>query len=240
MNTGTLLEGYENMETVLVTGSSRGIGLELTRQFLDLDYEVIATYRGKPSSSLSQLAGEHQYLRLIDLEVTHQDSILGLAKHLKGIKLDIIVNNAGISDPSDGDLDSLTAVDWANTLAVNTIAPLMVSRALLDNLRLSSNPRIITISSQMGSLNHQGTGRYAYRSSKAAANKVMQVLAQDLDDDKIIVCPIHPGWVQTDMGGTMADITVVQSATGIIDLIHHLTMEHSGRFFTWNGEEHQW
>ncbi|MBX3010197.1 MAG: SDR family NAD(P)-dependent oxidoreductase [Caldilineaceae bacterium] len=104
----------------------------------------------------------------------------------------------------------------------------------------ATNPRILTISSQMGSLNRKSTGMYAYRSSKAAVNKVMQVLALELQAHGIIVCPLHPGWVQTDMGGTEADITVQASAAGIIEFVRTVTMKQSGRFFTGEGEEHAW
>ena len=105
---------------------------------------------------------------------------------------------------------------------------------------MSSNPRIITISSQMGSLNRKNKGAYAYRSSKAAVNKVMQVLATELEPENIIVCPVHPGWVKSDMGGAEADITVAESAAGLVNVINNLTKAQSGRFWTWQGVEHPW
>jgi NAD(P)-dependent dehydrogenase (short-subunit alcohol dehydrogenase family) len=85
-----------------------------------------------------------------------------------------------------------------------------------------------------------GTGSYAYRSSKSAVSKVMQVLALELKGDGIIVCPVHPGWVRTDMGGTHAEIPTAESAAGLATLIENLTMAHSGRFWTWEGKEHTW
>ena len=84
------------------------------------------------------------------------------------------------------------------------------------------------------------SGAYAYRSSKAALNKAMQTLAEDLKEEGVIVCPLHPGWVTTDMGGPDADISPSESASGIIALIDGLTVDDSGRFFKWNGEEHPW
>jgi NAD(P)-dependent dehydrogenase (short-subunit alcohol dehydrogenase family) len=92
----------------------------------------------------------------------------------------------------------------------------------------------------LGSLQRKGSGSYAYRSSKAAVNKVMQVLAQDLRSYGIVACPVHPGWVQTDMGGSQAELSVKESAISLIQLIDGLTLSHSGRFFKWNGEEHPW
>ena len=107
-------------------------------------------------------------------------------------------------------------------------------------MEVSSNPRIVTISSQMGALSRESMGMYAYRSSKAAVNKVMQVLALELKPKGITVCPVHPGWVKTDMGGQEADITAEESASGIVGLVQSMTLEQSGTFFTWEGNEHGW
>jgi NAD(P)-dependent dehydrogenase (short-subunit alcohol dehydrogenase family) len=233
------MEKSEAMETVLITGASRGIGLELTRQFLHSGCNVISTYRTSPSSELSSLSSAGS-LTLFDLEVTDSGSIAELANSLANAGIDILINNAGVIGPDAQALETVELDDWLHTFAVNAISPLLVSRALLGNLKKSSNPRIITISSQMGSLNRNGTGMYAYRSSKAAVNKVMQVLALELKTLGIIVCPIHPGWVKTDMGGPDADISVSESAAGIVDLVSKLTMKQSGKFFTWQGEEHPW
>ncbi|MGF1911818.1 SDR family oxidoreductase [Vibrio kasasachensis] len=227
------------METVLITGASRGIGLELTRQFLDLGYYVISTYRGLPSAKLESLLS-NKALTLFELEVTDETSINNLASTLASTKIDILINNAGILGSSDQSMRAIEPKEWLDTFAVNTIAPLMVSRAFMNRLEASSNPRIVTISSQMGALNRDSTGMYAYRSSKAAVNKVMQVLALELKPKGIIVCPVHPGWVKTDMGGEGADITVEESASGIVALVQSLTTEQSGKFLTWQGDEHVW
>lgn len=227
------------METAVITGASRGIGLELTRQFLELGYRVIATYRDQPSAQLSELL-THKTLTLLELEVTNSDSITKFSGNLTDTPIDILINNAGVLGLGDESLEGITPEDWATTFAVNTIAPLMVSRALLPQIKSSAKPRIITISSQMGSLNLHGTGMYAYRSSKAAVNKSMQILALELKEQGVIVCPVHPGWVQTDMGGATADITVQESAAGIINLIRQLGIEQTGKFFTWEGKEHAW
>ncbi|UMM04326.1 SDR family oxidoreductase [Vibrio campbellii] len=227
------------METVLITGASRGIGLELTRQFLALGYNVISTYRSQPSSQLESLL-VNTALTLYELEVTDENSILELASKLSNCQLDILINNAGVIGPDEQSMELINSQDWLNTFAVNSIAPLMVSRALLSLLEASKNPRIITVSSQMGALNRESYGMYAYRSSKAAVNKVMQVLALELKTKGIVVCPVHPGWVKTDMGGRDADITVEESASGIVNLARKLTLEQSGKFLTWQGSEHVW
>ncbi|HHB1562423.1 SDR family oxidoreductase [Vibrio parahaemolyticus] len=227
------------METVLITGASRGIGLELTRQFLALGYSVISTYRGQPSMQLKSML-VNSSLTLHELEVTDETSIANLASKLSSVQLDILINNAGVIGSDEQSMEAIDPKEWLNTFAVNSIAPLMVSRALLGLLETSANPRIITVSSQMGALNRESYGMYAYRSSKAAVNKVMQVLALELKPKGIVACPIHPGWVKTDMGGKDADITVEESASGIVKLASNLTLEQSGKFLTWQGAEHVW
>ncbi|WP_047047019.1 SDR family oxidoreductase [Vibrio mexicanus] len=227
------------METVLITGASRGIGLELTKQLLALDYKVIATYRNAPSNDQLSLK-DHGDLTLVELEVTNESSIEALRESLEGQQIDVLINNAGIIGPDEQDRDNVSAPNWLETFSVNTIAPLLVSRAIIPLMQNAANPRIVTISSQMGALNRDAVGMYAYRSSKAAVNKVMQVMALELKEQGITVCPIHPGWVKTDMGGDEADITAQESAAGIIKLTQGLTLDQSGTFFTWEGDVHPW
>jgi NAD(P)-dependent dehydrogenase (short-subunit alcohol dehydrogenase family) len=228
------------METILITGANRGIGLQLCKEFTAAGWSVLAACRNPDAASeLSSLAGNQ--LRMFPLDVTSASSVAALATALKDETIDVLVNNAGIMG---GEHQSLTDMDydaWLRTLEVNSIGPLRVSSALLPNLKRSQRPRIITISSQMGafglSMDH---APYAYCTSKTAASKVMQILAQDLKADGVIVCPVHPGWVQTDMGGPSAQITPAQSAQGLLKLITALEPEQSGRFWTWEGKEHVW
>jgi len=231
------------METVLITGANRGIGLELTRQYLKKSSRVIATSRTPDSSaSLSELKqADPDSLQILPLEVTDDQSVQTLVESLRGTTIDVLINNAGVSGGKQQDIQSMDYSWWAHTLAVNAIAPFRVTVALLDNLRRSRKPRIITLSSQLGSMLRATTsGYYAYRSSKAAVNKVMQGLAVDLRSENMIVCPVHPGWVQTEMGGANADLSPQESALGLIRLIDRLELSDSGRFLKWNGEEHPW
>jgi len=227
------------METVLITGASRGIGLGLARQFLERGFRVIGTYRGSPSAELVTLSASAN-LSLVEVELTDEVAIAKLSASLANQPIDILINNAGVLGPENQSLAALDVEGWLHTFAVNSIAPLLVSRALLPNLALSAHPRIATLSSQMGSLASQGTGMFAYRSSKAAVNKVMQVLSVELQEQGISVCLFHPGWVKTDMGGPNAEITVRTSAAGIADQVCRLSMEDTGKFFTWDGEQLAW
>jgi NAD(P)-dependent dehydrogenase (short-subunit alcohol dehydrogenase family) len=231
------------METILITGANRGIGLELTRQYLKEQKRVFAACRTpEAAQSLSRLKlSNPETLRIYPLEVTDEHSVKTLADALHNETIDVLINNAGISGGEKQDIPEMDYSRWALTLAVNTISPFRVTVAMLDNLRRSRKPRIITLSSQLGSmLRPTSTGNYAYRSSKAAVNKVMQGLAVDLRSENIIVCPVHPGWVQTEMGGSKADLTVQESASGLIRLIDRLELSDSGHFLKWNGEEHPW
>ncbi|MFO6423534.1 SDR family oxidoreductase [Motilimonas sp. KMU-193] len=229
------------METYLITGANRGIGFALVQQCLANGHRVIATYRDQSAANaLFELAGESCLLELVQAELDSETGINKLANEIADKPLDVLINNAGIMGPEQQDLNGLDSEGWLATFAINTIAPFHVSRLLLPNLLHSARPRIITISSQMGSLARESTGSYAYRSSKAAVNKVMQVMATELAEQGVIVCPMHPGWVQTDMGGMEADISAQQSAAGIIRFVEGVSLAESGRFWTWQGEEHPW
>ncbi|NGN98436.1 SDR family oxidoreductase [Grimontia sp. S25] len=228
------------MSTIVVTGAARGIGLELVKTYLAKGDKVVATYRtSEPPIALAQLQGTCQ-LTLHPLEATDSQSIAAFAASLADTHIDVLVNNAGVIGPDHQSYSDMDVEGWKHTFEINTIAPLMITNALLSNLKKSPSPKVITISSQMGALNRESTGMLAYRSSKAAVNKVMQVLALELKAEGIIVCPVHPGWVKTDMGGDEADITAQESAEGIVKLSQSLTMKESGKFFTWEGYEHAW
>ena len=120
------------------------------------------------------------------------------------------------------------------------MAPVRVMQALIDNLRAADAARVVTITSQMGALSLDMPVAYAYCTSKAAINKFMKLAALELAKEGISVCLIHPGWVQTDMGGPKADITPEESASGIVNVVDGLSVDNTGSFWKWNGETHDW
>ena len=126
------------------------------------------------------------------------------------------------------------------TLAVNVLAPLRIAQAFLPHLKRSGRPRLLTISSNMGSMSYAKSDHLAYRASKAAVNKVMQGLATDLQALGIAVAAIHPGWVRTDMGGRGADIEAGESARGILDIAEKLDLAGTGKFLRYDGAEMAW
>jgi NAD(P)-dependent dehydrogenase (short-subunit alcohol dehydrogenase family) len=227
------------METVVITGANRGIGLGLTRCFAAAGHHVVAACRQPDEAdALRALAGN---VEVLTLDVGDAGSVDAFAQELGDRSIDVLINNAGIMGGTAQGLADMDYAAWSRTFEINTLAPFRLTTRLLRNLKQAARPRVITVSSQMGAFGlEMGAGMYAYRSSKSAVSKVMQVLALELKPDNIIVCPVHPGWVQTDMGGPNAQITVEQSTAGLFKLVTGLTMAESGRFWTWDGREHVW
>ena len=225
------------MGTYLITGIGRGIGQELARALLLRGERVIGTLRD-PLRAPEALSGSiaSGRLRLLALDVRDGASIAEAARQIDE-PVDVLVNNAGIIGPQRQSTLDMDFDGFLETLRVNTLGPLRIVHAFLPHLRRAKRPKIVTISSRMGSLSYAKSDRIAYRASKAAVNKVMQGLATDLQPEGIVAIAVHPGWVRTDMGGSAADISVEESAAGLIRLIDRLTLEETGRFFDWMGAE---
>lgn len=231
------------MKHCVITGSNRGIGLELVRAYLSRpDWHIHACCREpERADALRELVTKHLgRLTLHKLDVTHQPSLDAMAARLGGQGIDLLINNAGVLGGSHQALGDMDFDGWAEVFAINSMAPMRVSQTLLPHLRASGTAKIVTISSQLGAMSYQSKGRYAYRSSKAAVNMVMKQMALDLKADGIACILFHPGWVQTDMGGAEADITPEASATSIADVIDRLSLADSGTFLNWTGVPHAW
>lgn len=220
-------------KTIVITGASRGIGLQLANAYAARGDTVIATARDLSTAPRLHDLGVNAGIELAQLDVTDPASLGVFAEQMHDRSIDVLINCAGVLG---GDRQSLHNMDydaWLKAFDVNTLGPFRVTTALLPNLEKSPVPKVITLTSQMAALHRKSTGQHAYRSSKAAANKVMQVMALELKERGIIVCPVHPGWVKTDMGGPQADISVEESVRGLLTVIDRLSTEDSGRFWTW-------
>jgi NAD(P)-dependent dehydrogenase (short-subunit alcohol dehydrogenase family) len=226
------------MPTVLITGANRGIGLELAHQYAAEGWSVIATCRAlKDAGELKKIKGEMQ---IETLEVTNQKQVKSLAKKLKDVAIDVLLNNAGMLTGYEA-FEKTDTESWLQTLHVNTVAPLQIAEAFVEQVARSDQKKIVSITSGMGSIGRgPDGGAYAYRSSKAALNMVMATAANDLKSRKIVVAVISPGWVKTDMGGPSASITPKTSADGIRKVIAKLAAKTSGHFFNYSGEEIPW
>lgn len=222
--------------TVLITGANRGLGLEFARQFAAAGWQVIATAR-KPERASDLQAFK---VRIMPLDVADQASVEALAASLEGQAIDLLINNAGIF-PRVASLDEIDIDDYRRTLAVNTLGPVLVTRALMPNLRLGSRKTIVNISSRLGSIDLNDSGLfYGYRESKAALNMFTKTLANELRTEGFICAAIHPGWVQTDMGGKNATLTPEESISGIRAVIDKLGTGDSGTYWSYSGDQVPW
>ena len=219
------------MSVSLVTGASRGIGLELCRQLRRRGDVVIAVCR-RASDALRSLD-----CRIVEgVEVTDDDSVARLAAGLRGERLDLLVNNAGVLSVET--LEDLDFERMRRQFEVNALGPLRVTRALLPNLGPGS--KVVIVTSRMGSIADNGSGGYyGYRMSKAAVNMAGASLARDLAGRGITVLLLHPGMVATEMTGGHG-IPVAESAQNLIERIGQLGPGASGSFHHANGEPLPW
>jgi NAD(P)-dependent dehydrogenase (short-subunit alcohol dehydrogenase family) len=230
------------MANVLITGANRGIGLELAKQYAEAGDRVFAFCRAPgAAAALNDLArASAGRVSVHAMDVADENSIRAAAKTVGDQQIDILINNAGIRGGEKQSLeDTDNTTDWIEAFKVMAIGPFRVVQAFLKNLRAADNPKVMTVTSQMGASTWPMGGSYAYGSAKAAVNRVMIALAHDLKG-QLIVALIHPGWVRTDMGGAKADIAPEESAAGIRKVIAGLMKADSGKFYKWNGDVHAW
>ena len=229
-------------ETILITGSNRGIGLELAHQYAAQGWQVLACCRRPDqATALNRLGDKFPDITLHTLDVAQQDQVQKLAAHLQDCPIDILFNNAGIYGPYDAVFGNTDEAQWLECLHTNVIAPMKMMEAFLTHVAASKHKLIAAMSSKMGSMADNGSGgSYIYRSSKAALNAVMKSAAIDLEPKGVKVAILHPGWVQTDMGGPSAALTIDESARAIVDTIGSLSLEDTGRFIRWDGTDHPW
>jgi NAD(P)-dependent dehydrogenase (short-subunit alcohol dehydrogenase family) len=229
----------------LVTGANRGLGLELVRQLLAAGDHVVATCRrpGK-ATALNTLAGEHPgRLHVLPLDVADAKSHAELARELPLVlgedgRLDLLVNNAGVLHSGER-FGSLTAANFEDSFRTNATGPLLLTQALAP--LLADGARVLNLSSQLGSI--AGTRRFgtpSYNLSKAAQNMATVLLTHALAGRGIVVVALHPGWVQTDMGGTGADLPATEAAAGLLRVAAGLGPEDGGRFLDWQGRALDW
>lgn len=222
-------------QTALVTGSNRGIGLELCRQLKQRGFDVIATCRHR-SPALNELGVEI----IEDVEVSDPVSLHNLSDKLGDRKIDWLINNAGIAGGLGlADIDANTVESFKRMFEVNSLGPLLTAQALLKHLQSGSKIGLVT--SRMGSIaDNDSGGSYAYRMSKAALNAAGKSLSIDLKDKGIAVAILHPGWVRTDMTGHGGLVDTDESARGLLDRMAELNLDNSGTFWHMNGDILPW
>jgi NAD(P)-dependent dehydrogenase (short-subunit alcohol dehydrogenase family) len=226
------------MTTILITGAARGIGMALCADALRRGWAVIGSVRDAAAAKALEAEFGAQFQALV-FDVTDAAAIARAAASLDR-PIDVLINNAGIIGPDRQSALDMDFDGFAQTLAVNVLAPLRIAQAFLPHLRRSGRPRLMTISSGMGSMSYASSDHLAYRASKAAVNKVTQGLATDLRRFGIAVASLHPGWVRTDMGGRGADIEAGESARGILDIAEKLDLAGTGNFLRYDGSQMAW
>lgn len=233
---------------IVITGTNRGLGLEFVRQYLNRGDEVVATCRN-PHAAAELQEMQSQFtdrLTILELDVADQQSrelALGKIKQKYGA-VDLLINNAAISSGGENrrySLGTLYEEDMARVFQVNAVAPLLMSEALLELLEGGQDPKVINITSWLGSIGSKTKAfSYSYCASKSALNMFSKMLSIDLQSKGIIVIPLHPGHVQTDMGGSSAPLMPDESIRGMKEIIDSLTFEDSGKYLDWQGREIPW
>ena len=207
--------------TVVITGTTRGIGAALAKNMREVGERVLSVGRGE---------------NCIHVDLEDSNSIEALETKLKNVPIDLLVCNAGIFIDRDQDLDYGYKSDlWLKTFSVNVISVFLLIQKMLPNI-INAEGKIAIIASQMGSQQKANGGDYIYRASKAAVINLGRNLAKDLSSRRVPVGIYHPGWVKTDMGGANADISTEESATGLINHFLNLQKSDSGKFFNYDGK----
>ncbi|MBM9606477.1 SDR family oxidoreductase [Desulfopila inferna] len=231
------------MKRVLITGSNRGIGLEFTRQYLESGWHVYATCRRPTEAqSLHMLLELHSRLTIHRLDITQQEDINSLCQELMEVPINILINNAGVyfRKRSVG-IDCIHYDNWRRTFEVNTLGPVRITEALLGNIAESTTVRLIVVlSSHMERIAEINEGdSFYYRSSKSALNAAMQGISAEMKEQEIGVLLLHPGAVMTRIG-PLKGISTRESVSGMRQIIEGFTMEQTGKFFSYDGEEIPW
>lgn len=217
------------MPKVLITGANRGLGLEFARQYKDAGWDVVGTAR-ESSPELDGLGAQVQTLEMSDL-----GAVANFGKRIDS--LDLLIANAGTYGPREV-RDAKAAEDWSDTFVVNTIAPFLLAESVLPAVKAAGG-KLIAVSTRMGSIEDNTSGGFiAYRSSKSALNSAWRSLA--IDNPEAVCAVLHPGWVQTRMGGASAPLEPEKSIAGMRKVIDGLGPDQSGGFFAYDGAEVPW
>ncbi|MEJ2763249.1 SDR family oxidoreductase [Photobacterium sp. MCCC 1A19761] len=227
---------------ILITGANRGVGLALVDAYLADGWQVYACCRQpEQATALQQRRQAHPTLTLLALDVTDHTAITALSRQLADVSLDLLINNAGYYGPKGYGFGNTDADEWREVLEVNTIAPLKLAEAFYPQLSRPQPGIIACLSSKVGSMTENTSGGgYIYRSSKAALNSVVKSLSNDLLPQGIKTVALHPGWVQTEMGGPNALISTSTAATGLKQVLDSLEAHQSGSFLDYQGNLIPW
>ena len=232
------------MQRCLVTGANRGLGLAFVTQLLERGARVLACcrdpHRAGPLDALAGAHGERLAIQTLDVGVAAAIEALpaAAAKHLQ--RIDLLINNAGVLVSGER-FGNVKAESLEESFAINASAPLLITQALAPLLALGNKPRVLCITSQLGSIAQaNGFRTISYAMSKAALNMAVKRLAAELAPRGIVVLAAHPGWVKTDMGGNGATLAPADSAHALLDLIERAKAADAGKFLAYDGAALPW
>ena len=236
-----------SMKKILITGANRGIGIELTIQYLNAGEFVIATCRNPENSEkLNGLKKIHNSkLLIVQMDVSNEDSIIeSVSKVRKEINsIDLLINNAGTNSEQEKGLLTLDMNDMKRVFSVNTFGPVIISKHYLGLLSKGENPIIVNIFSSMGFITNrefESNAQYSYGASKAALNMCIKYMAADLKEKGISVIGLGPGFVLTDLtrnSPVVPSLTPEESVKNMIQVLKNVTLEDTGRFFENDGRK---
>lgn len=225
------------LETVLITGTNRGIGAAMEKAFLSNGWQVISCMRTLPDQTQQPPSPQTSLIRL-ELDITNQPQLDNVFQLLEkgNLTLDVLINNAGVfPEPTDMSFKQLNLEWFEQAMDVNFQGPLRVTQKLLPLMANSKNPRIINLSSGASSITQRSGRRYCYGASKAALNHFTRGLANELKPEGITVVALSPGWVKTDMGGEAADLEPEIAGVSIEKTVRSLTLQQTGQFLDRHG-----
>jgi len=230
--------------TVLITGCSRGIGLEFARQYAAKGWQVIASCRAPESASaLTTVAAEYPGMIIETLDVTQHDMVDALARKYLDTPIDVLINNAGISGGYENQVFGEIRYDhFSDVFATNFMAPLKMAESFIEHVAASNQKKIMNISSMPSSISLSTGGQYIDRPSKASLNMVMRSLSKDAAKRGIIIGLLAPGLVDTDLTRELdfPKISPKDSVALLIDLIEEFSPEQSGTLIQHTGETLPW
>jgi len=222
--------------TVLIAGASRGIGLELARQYRQDGWRVIATARDE--SGMSRLAALGAEPVRLDMRAEQQFSFL--EQRLADLALDVCIYNAGVAGPRTTHVAAPSTDQFDEVMQTNLLGALRWIAVTATHVA-RAHGRLAFLSSKMGSIGLMTSeSSVLYRASKAALNAVVKATALEWGNQGVTVLSLHPGYVRTDMGGAAADVDVQTSVTGLRTVIGSATMAHNGSFLDYTGAELIW
>lgn len=227
------------MRRVLITGASRGLGLEFARQYAVAGWRVLATCRSPATApALKELPNTEVHA----LDVADFAAIDALAETLSGVAIDLLLLNAGVM-PQPNDNPPVETVDytaWPDVFQVNTMGALRTAAAFKPHVAASARKIVAAVSSGGASLSHPRGTNYVYRSSKAALNFCMAALAREWSGLGITVVMLAPGHTRTDMGGPDAPLAPEETVGRVRRVIEKLSSKDSGRFIGNDGRDNPW